>query len=77
VTIQRFKEEAATIGYGRTVPWITVEHSAEVSQVDLYFRPRIISYRFFFADVAHKEHSFVPATWVLEKNYVGITGCEP
>jgi len=34
-TIQRFEDEAATMGYERTVPWITVEHSTEVSQVDL------------------------------------------
>jgi hypothetical protein len=34
-TTQRFKEKAKTIGYGRTVPWITIEHSAEVLQVDL------------------------------------------
>jgi hypothetical protein len=32
-----FKEEAETIGFGRTVPWITSEHSAEVSQVDRIF----------------------------------------
>jgi len=34
-TTQRFKEEAESIGYSHTKPWITVEHTAEVSQVNL------------------------------------------
>jgi len=33
--VLRKKQRLSAIGYGRTVPWITVEHSAEISQVDL------------------------------------------